>query len=82
MQNLQQEITDLDIQISKLLKDEGKYFNPAWGRVFRTGAEESYFANQVERYACIYMEKISDLLQLSPLNYFRSNKRLLAHDTE
>ena len=82
LQNLQQEITDLDIQISKLLKDEGKYFNPAWGRVFRTGAEESYFANQVERYACIYMEKISDLLQLSPLNYFRSNKRLLAHDTE
>lgn len=82
LQDLQAEIAELDNQISKLLKDESQHFNPAWGRVFRTGAEESYFANQVERYACIYMEKISDLLQLSPLNYFRSNKRLLAHDTE
>ncbi len=79
---IQQKIIELDNKISQLLIEERKYFNPVWGKVFRTGAEESYFANQVERYACIYMEKLSDLLELSPLSYFRANKRRLAHDTE
>ena len=48
--------------------------------MFRAGAEESYFAYQVDRFACIYMEKISDLLEHSPLTYFRANRRMLAHD--
>ena len=41
---------------------------------------ESYFAYQVDRFACIYMEKLSDLLEHSPLTYLRSNRRSLAHD--
>ncbi len=79
---IQQQIMELDNKISLLLIEEKKYFNPIWGKIFRSGAEESYFAYQVERYACIYMEKLSDLLELSPINYFRANKRRLAHDAE
>ena len=80
--NLQAQITALDIEISKLLKEQSAFYNPRWDRIFRAGAEESYFAYQVDRFACIYMEKLSDLLALSPLNYFRANRRLLAHDLE
>ena len=80
--NLQAQITALDVEISKLLKEQSAFYNPRWDRIFRAGAEESYFAYQVDRFACIYMEKLSDLLALSPLNYFRANRRLLAHDLE
>lgn len=82
LNTLQTEITTIDQQISKLIQDQQKYFNPKWDRIFRAGAEESYFAYQVDRYACIYMEKLSDLLTLSPLTYFRSNRRLLPHDMD
>lgn len=77
---LQQKIAALDITISDLLHEQQAFFNPKWDRVFRAGAEESYFAYQVDRFACIYMEKIADLLNLSPLSYFRANRRLLPHD--
>lgn len=80
--NLQAQITALDVQIASFLKEQSAFYNPKWDRIFRAGAEESYFAYQVDRFACIYMEKLSDLLALSPINYFRANRRLLAHDVD
>lgn len=74
------QILEIDRQVSLLIAKQDTFFNPNWGRIFRAGAEESYFAYQVERYACIYMEKLSDLLNVSPYTYFRAHKRLLAHD--
>ncbi|WP_420844646.1 HAD-IG family 5'-nucleotidase [Legionella cardiaca] len=79
---IQKQISALDIDIAKLLQEEQTFYNAHWGRVFRAGAEETYFAYQVDRYACIYMEKFSDLLEHSPMTYFRANRRLLAHDME
>lgn len=79
---LQVEIEALDKQLSALLTEEGEFYNPTWGRVFRAGAEESYFAQQVDRYACIYMEKLVDLFECSPLTYFRAYRRALPHDDE
>lgn len=76
------ELNALDLKISHLLQEQQRFYNPKWERVFRTGSEESYFAYQVERYACIYMEKLSDFFNHSPLTYFRSTRRLLAHDIE
>ncbi len=80
LQEWQKKIATIDSQISELLHQEQALYNTKWGRVFRAGAEESYFAYQVDRYACIYMEKLSDLLTHSPLTYFRANRRALAHD--
>lgn len=82
IQELQAQISKIDAQLTKLLKEQQTYFNPKWERIFRAGAEESYFAYQVDRFACIYMEKLSDLLEHSPATYFRANRRLLAHDVE
>ncbi len=82
LHKLYAEISTVDQKISTLLDEQRSFYNPKWERVFRAGAEESYFAYQVDRYACIYMEKLSDLLKHSPLTYFRANRRLLAHDVE
>lgn len=80
--NLQQKIAAIDNHITALLKEQQTFYNIRWGRVFRAGAEESYFAYQVDRFACIYIERLSDLLAHSPLTYFRANRRRLAHDVD
>lgn len=77
---LQHQISTIDSEVSHLIQEQEAFFNPVWGRVFRAGAEESYFAYQVDRYACIYMEKLIDLFDYSPLTYFRAHRRTLAHD--
>lgn len=82
LETLQTELMNIDKDIANLLGKQHSYYNSKWGRIFRTGAEESYFAYQVDRYACIYMEQLTDLLEYSPLTYFRANRRLLAHDIE
>ena len=82
LDKLHKQTNQVDKTIFSLIQQQHEYYNPSWGRVFRTGAEESYFAYQVDRYACIYMEKLLDLLEHSPLTYFRANRRLLAHDLD
>lgn len=79
---MEQDILAIDAQITQLIQEQNAFYNPKWERMFRAGAEESYFAYQVDRFACIYMEKLSDLLEQSPITYFRANRRLLAHDIE
>ena len=74
------EISQLDSKLSQHIQKMEAAFNPVWGQMFRTGAEESFFASQVERFACIYMEKLSDLLRLSPSSYFRAHRRYLPHE--
>lgn len=78
--DLQNQITDLDRKISHLIKTQQALFNPHWGEIMRAGNEESYFAHQVDRFACIYMAKLGDLLELSPRTYFRAARRPLAHE--
>jgi HAD superfamily 5'-nucleotidase-like hydrolase len=77
---LQSQITELDKTISGLIKKQQSAFNANWGEVMRAGNEESYFAHQVDRFACIYMTKLSDLFELSPRTYFRAARRPLAHE--
>lgn len=70
----------IDKKIGPLIKAHTALYNRYWGEVMRAGIEESYFAYQVERFACIYMARLSHLLKLSPRSYFRSNKRPLPHE--
>lgn len=80
VQELQTQISDIDKTISSLIKKQQGVFNPHWGEIMRAGNEESYFATQVDRYACVYMPKLSDLLEYSPRTYFRASRRPLAHE--
>lgn len=74
------EIDRVDAQISEHLEKYRSHFNPHWGEMMRAGQEESRFADQVEKYACIYMTKVSDLIDYTPRTYFRPMKRVLAHE--
>ena len=72
VEDIHQQMAVLDKRISLLLQKQHAFYNEKWDRVFRVGAEASYFAYQVERYACIYMEKLADLLEHSPFYVFSS----------
>jgi HAD superfamily 5'-nucleotidase-like hydrolase len=78
---LMSQVSDIDKKIAPLIKSQQEIYNPWWGDVMRVGIEESFFAYQMERYACIYMAKIQDLLNMCPRTYFRSQKRLMPHET-
>jgi HAD superfamily 5'-nucleotidase-like hydrolase len=82
IRTLLHEISELDKAVSPLIKQQQQLFNSHWGEVMRTGIEESYFAYQVERFACVYMAKLEDMLHVSPRTYFRSHRRQLAHDLD
>jgi HAD superfamily 5'-nucleotidase-like hydrolase len=73
-------IKEIDASLSKAIKEHQAHFNKSWGEVMRAGQEESRFAGQVEKYACIYMSKIADFAGYSPRAYFRPKKRSLAHE--
>ncbi len=78
--HLQKTISDIDSQISSLIKKQQLMYNAHWGQLMRAGNEESYFAYQVDRYACVYFAKLADLLELSPRTYFRAPRRPLSHE--
>ena len=80
IQTMQTKLNKIDHDVGELIQQQNTFYNPIWERVFRAGAEESFFAYQVDRYACIYMEKLADLFRCSPLSYFRAHRRVLAHD--
>ena len=81
-QELQKKIAAIDQKISPMILRRQEAFNPYWGEIMRIGNEESLFASQVERFACIYMPQLKDLLNCSPRTYFRGFRRLQAHEVE
>jgi HAD superfamily 5'-nucleotidase-like hydrolase len=82
IEGLQKTISEIDSQISQLIKKQQAMYNANWGQLMRAGNEESYFAYQLDRYACVYMQKLGDLLDLSPRTYFRALRRPLAHEID
>jgi HAD superfamily 5'-nucleotidase-like hydrolase len=79
---LQDDIGAIDKKISDLISKHKTHFNPHWGEMMRIGSEESYFASQVERFACIYMAHLNDLVELSPRTYFRGFRRTMPHEND
>ncbi|MFH1729382.1 MAG: HAD-IG family 5'-nucleotidase [Pseudomonadota bacterium] len=73
-------VKNIDEKISSLIVEYEKNFNKFWGPLMRAGQEPSRIANQIERYACIYMSKVSDLIDYSPRHYFRPKRRPLPHE--
>ncbi len=74
------EIRKIDQQLSEHIKNHHKYFNKTWGEIMRSGGEPSRFAGQVEKYACIYLARVSNLIDYSPKAYFRPIYKKMSHE--
>lgn len=55
-------------------------FHPFWGSLFKAGPEVSSFGDQVEVYACVYTDRVSNLFGYSPMHYFRSPRDRMPHE--
>ena len=78
--HLHKQIQKLDDEIAHHMSAYQSVFNPYWGEVMRVGNEESYFADQAARYACIYMPTLVDFFSLSPYAYLEGTHRPLPHE--
>ncbi len=79
-EEIKEKMMKIDEELRDLINQSQQGFNKYWGEVMRAGNELSRFAALVERYACIYMSGIANLYYYSPYKYFRSQRRLMAHD--
>lgn len=55
-------------------------FHPTWGQMFKSGPQNSRFAEQVENYACLYSGKATNLQLVCPDFYYRAMPDLMPHD--
>lgn len=76
-----EKIEKVDKKIGKLIRAHSQHFNQYWGETMRAGVEPSRLAGQIEKYACIYMAKISDFKDYSPRTYYRPRKKTLPHES-
>jgi HAD superfamily 5'-nucleotidase-like hydrolase len=64
-------IQEVDTRVGLLIEKLNSHFNPNWGELLFAGNDKSYFFTSIERYACTYTSKVSNLLNYSPAHYFR-----------
>jgi len=80
LSSLRDRIEALDDEISPMAVAASQLNNPRWGLLMRAGNDKSHLAQQVERYADIYMSRVSNFLYQSPFVYLRSPRGSLPHD--
>ncbi len=71
----------LDEQIAPLAAQASNLGNQRWGALMRSGRDKSLFARQVERYADVYMSRVSNLRYQTPFAYIRASPGSLPHDS-
>ncbi|KAM1223634.1 hypothetical protein ACFX10_042476 [Malus domestica] len=55
-------------------------FHKIWGQLMKTGYQNSRFAHQVERFACLYTSQVSNLSLYSPDKYYRPSEDYMPHE--
>jgi HAD superfamily 5'-nucleotidase-like hydrolase len=67
-------------QHAALLKAHHESFHPVWGQLLKTGYQNSRFAHQVDRFACLYGAHAANLAFYSPEASHRAKCDALAHE--
>ncbi|KAF7817577.1 5'-nucleotidase domain-containing protein 4-like isoform X1 [Senna tora] len=86
-QKLSLEVDNLELEREKVRlshqeaqrKFHQKFHEP-WGQLMKTGYQNSRFAHQVERFACLYTSQVSNLGFYSPDKYYRTSEDFMEHD--
>ncbi|XP_019416677.1 PREDICTED: 5'-nucleotidase domain-containing protein 4 isoform X1 [Lupinus angustifolius] len=86
-QNLSSELDKLELERERvrLSHQEAQRklhqrFHEPWGQLMKTGYQNSRFAHQVERFACLYTSKVSNLALFSPNKYYRPSEDFMQHE--
>ncbi len=74
------EAARIDSAVAPLARAASQLGNSNWGPLMRAGNDKSLFARQVERYADVYLSRVSNLLYATPYAYLRAARGSLPHD--
>jgi len=55
-------------------------FHKVWGQLMKTGYQNSRFAHQVERFACLYSSQVTNFGLYSPNKYYRPSEDYMPHE--
>ncbi len=80
MQEVRAQLQTVDADIRPLARASAELSSTSWGLLMRAGNDKSQLARQVERYADIYLAKVSDFLVHTPFAYLRASRGSLPHD--
>jgi 5'-nucleotidase len=79
---LRNRLVELDQRIAPLAKTSNELLSPRWGPLMRCGNDKSHLARQIERYADVYMSRVSNLLAYTPFAYLRAPRVTLPHEVD
>jgi len=64
------------------MREYHRGFHYVWGQLMKAGSQNSRFAFQVERYACLYTSHVRNLWGYSPEKVFRASADFSPHDLD
>ncbi|CAM6103487.1 unnamed protein product [Calypogeia fissa] len=57
-------------------------FHKVWGQLMKTGYQNSRFAHQIERFACLYTSQVTNLYRYSPDKCYRTTEDYMPHEMD
>ncbi len=82
IRSVRSRLVELDQRIAPLAKQSNELLSARWGPLMRSGNDKSHLARQIERYADVYMSRVSNLLAYTPFAYLRAPRVNLPHEVE
>lgn len=80
LDNLESERERVRLGHQQLLYECHRKFHKVWGQLMKTGYQNSRFAHQVERFACLYTSQVTNLSLYSPDKYYRPSEDFMPHE--
>jgi HAD superfamily 5'-nucleotidase-like hydrolase len=80
LHELRTKLTSVDDELAPLVQKSSTLGNARWGLTMRAGNDKSHLARQIERYADVYLSRVSNFGLISPYAYLRAPRSSLPHD--
>eukprot|EP00039_Didymoeca_costata_P020528 m.341592 g.341592 ORF g.341592 m.341592 type:complete len:593 (+) comp20248_c0_seq1:226-2004(+) len=80
LQELHQKRASVKERYESCVIEHHKHFHSVWGQIMKAGAQNSFFAEQVERFACLYSSHVANLLLVTPTTFFEAEIALQPHE--
>jgi len=77
---LSTQLAAADARRRDVLRRHHAGFHSVWGRVMKTGTQTSFYAHQLERFACLYTSHVANLLLMSSRASFVAPADALPHE--
>jgi 5'-nucleotidase len=74
------QVKAVDDEHRELERQLERSYHPYWGSPFKAESELSSFGEQVERYACLYTDRVTNLIGYSGSHFFRGPRPRMAHE--